>query len=233
MPKTNIVQSEDKLVVRQEILAWWSQERGRISFDCATAAAKLTFDTFAKIDQLPFKQLCLPSRQRRQIETQLNADLIVFCTDLAKSLEEHLENSIDVLEGASENWRNDAGELAMLTAGGATAVASIGATAVASTVATTTVTTSFIGLVTTGTFVTFSWPVFGAVLAGATTLAVVSPTLLSKAQKRMRSRFKAHVESAIQRTLLDSEPRTKTASVQQKLLEAIDDARDVRLRGLE
>ncbi|SPJ29420.1 hypothetical protein [Falsiruegeria mediterranea] len=226
------IQTAETLLSEQEILSWWSSERGRVDRECRAAAERFIKKACDQIEELTLKQVLLPSEQRKHIERGLQSDINMFNRRMERSLQDALSDSIEKIEGLEQFSSNSLRDNATLAAGGAVGFGAIAIAAAAPVIATTTTATTFLGFFATGTLVTFSWPVFAIVGVTAGAAALTSPTLVSKGRRGIQARFKAHIKKTVEQSLMSSGGKEPTGGTRTILFHELDRARDLRLERL-
>lgn len=220
------------MLYRGEVFGWWSEQRGYVVGQCSEAKERYVTEANAAIDQLSLKQLLYPSKARRRIERQIISNVNVFNRRMERSLKDSCAASIARLEGWETFGGPGVGDATLLITGGAAAASSVGLAGVATGLATTVTATSILGLFVTGTFTTFSWPVFTAVGSAAALGALLSPQLVGKAKQRVRERYKNHIRKTVSARLTDISTDGKGDSTKEVFLLALDSARDTRLMAI-
>ena len=226
-----IMDSFSAALAKQEILAWWSTERARVDRDCRDAAENYRQIAGKSVDELTLMELIRGGEKRKAVEEQLRSRMNVFNRRMERSLQETCVASISRIEGV-EFEHSLLSEAAVLAGTGVTAAGSLGLAVVATGVATTTTVTTVLGIFSTGTVVTFSWPVFAVAAVGATALAVVSTRMQGYAAERLKANLKEKIGRSIEAALVGDNNKGETKSTRQSLLELLDEARDIRVRAI-
>lgn len=222
----------EDLLEKQEIIAWWSAERGRIDRECRAQEDRVRGRAFAGVDALSMRQLFFPSAERKVVERRIESDINMFNRRMVRALHESCAVSLQRIEGTRRfDGQGHDEASAALALGGAMGIGSVGVAAMATGAATTVSASTILGLLTFGTVATFSWPVFTAFAVGSATLAVGSGGMANWAAERRRRGFKSHIVRTVREALVRAAPGAETASTREALLAAVDRARDLRLQG--
>ena len=187
---------------REDILCWWEEERFRLYMKCKESRDKICEYAIKKSRGIPVNQLLFSKKSQaiRDIEKEIGIRIEVVNSNLADSLQKSLEDSIEVIERSQigKITPSSKEEILKLIGGGVAAAGAVGLALGATSIATTTTTIFFVVPV-----ITFSWPIFVMVGAGALTLAAASPLLLISAEKMVRQRVERYLEKSISGILLN------------------------------
>lgn len=219
------------LIAEEEIVSWWSGERGRVKRECDAFREKTITELRPLIEELHGSSLVGFGDGWKKIKKELRRRSTEFLAGLEVSLESELITS-ERRSGELELDNNvKPEEVGLASIVGFVGLGSIGAAVAATGAATTVTTTSFLGLITTGTVFAFSWPVFLSVSAVAVAGAGAASLGSTRIVRMRRNSLQKALEASLDRFLFSSKGKGND-SVVSVTFKRLDEIRDLRLNAV-
>lgn len=215
----------------EEIVTWWSQERGGTTLACQNFFESLRDRVNRQIDDLSGIH-SIPGVSKRQIEAVIKAEVVEFVRHIERKLSDSCSASIQTVGDFEISHALEASDVAKYSVIGMAGAGTIGVAAASTGLATVSTTATILGIFAGGTVITFSWPIFGSValfsLAAATVTGLGAKGIVEKQKQRM----KKSAEEELFGRLIGPSSRKGVKPILIELYEQLDLARDSRLESL-